>query len=481
MAAASPRSSWYRSFYWRIGITFVAFVVVFLVIQGILLRRTPRTIPPEIFRGPVLAAEVAADPDVVRMLAGGQADELTAHLKSRYPVESDDQIGWLVFAATRDKMSSNTGGPLPGVVRLTALSAFGRRRLTSADTVSAIPTAPVVVEGRFVGLVLVLLRPPRPPSGVGVPREVAQLLSLPSTLVLTVAAVVVAMVIFYPARRRLRALEHAAHRLGEGDLGARAPQKGGDEIARVASAFNRMAGELETRDAALRTSDALRRQMMADVSHELKTPLTAMRGYIETLRMPEVVLDEDRRNRYFETIDRETRRLERIVKDLLDLARYEHGAVVLQRRLFDIERLFENVSGRHERDAQTKGVTIRIHVDAGADQVVADPDRIEQGVENLVGNALRHTPAGGTVTLTAAQADGIATLSVTDTGGGIAPEHLPHVFERFYKGDTSRAADSTGSGLGLSITKAIVERHGGTIGVTSEPGRTTFTIRLPQG
>jgi two-component system OmpR family sensor kinase len=481
MAAASPRSSWYRSFYWRIGITFVAFVVVFLVIQGILLRRTPRTIPPEIFRGPVLAAEVAADPDVVRMLAGGQADELTAHLKSRYPVESDDQIGWLVFAATRDKMSSNTGGPLPGVVRLTALSAFGRRRLTSADTVSAIPTAPVVVEGRFVGLVLVLLRPPRPPSGVGVPREVAQLLSLPSTLVLTVAAVVVAMVIFYPARRRLRALEHAAHRLGEGDLGARAPQKGGDEIARVASAFNRMAGELETRDAALRTSDALRRQMMADVSHELKTPLTAMRGYIETLRMPEVVLDEDRRNRYFETIDRETRRLERIVKDLLDLARYEHGAVVLQRRLFDIERLFENVSGRHERDAQTKGVTIRIHVDAGADQVVADPDRIEQGIENLVGNALRHTPAGGTVTLTAAQADGIATLSVTDTGGGIAPEHLPHVFERFYKGDTSRAADSTGSGLGLSITKAIVERHGGTIGVTSEPGRTTFTIRLPQG
>ena len=162
------------------------------------------------------------------------------------------------------------------------------------------------------------------------------------------------MVLFYPARRRLRALEQAAQRLGEGDLSARAPQKGGDEIARVAAAFNRMAGELETRDAALRTSDALRRQMMADVSHELKTPLTAMRGYIETLRMPEVGLDADRRNRYFETIDRETRRLERIVKDLLDLARYEHGGVVLQRRLFDIERLFENVAGRHEREAHTR-------------------------------------------------------------------------------------------------------------------------------
>jgi signal transduction histidine kinase len=292
--------------------------------------------------------------------------------------------------------------------------------------------------------------------------------------------VVVALVVFNPARRRLAALEQAAHRLGEGDLTARAAQAGGDEIARVAAAFNRMASELETRDAALRTSDALRRQMMADVSHELKTPLTAMRGYIETLRMPEAALDSERRDRYFETFDRETRRLERIVKDLLDLARYEHGGVVLQRRVFDIGRLFQNVAGRHEREAQKKAVAVRIDVDPQADQVVADPDRIEQAIENLVGNALRHTPSGGTISLRARQADGVATLTVSDSGGGIAPEHLPHVFERFYKVDASRAAESTGSGLGLSITKAIIERHGGTIGVTSEPGRTTFTVVLPQ-
>ena len=476
MALASPRLSWYRSFYWRIGITFVAFVVVFLIIQGIILRRTPRQPPFDVFRAPVLAAEVAAD--VAERLGRGGTADLSAHLESRYPLPDAEQVGWMVFVATRDKMFSNTGGPLPGIVRLTALSAWGRRRLTTADNVSAIPTAPVIFEGRFVGLVLVLVRP-APPSNF--PFMVAQLLSLPSTIVLTAAAVLVAMVIFYPARRRLRALERAAQRLGGGDLSARAAQRGGDEIARVAAAFNLMAGELETRDAALRTSDALRRQMMADVSHELKTPLTAMRGYIETLRMPEVVLDQDRRNRYFETIDRETRRLERIVKDLLDLARYEHGAVVLQQRLFDIGRLFDNVAGRHERDAHTKGVAIRTHVGAHADQVVADPDRIEQAIENLAGNALRHTPAGGTVTLSATQANGVATLSVSDTGKGIAPEHLPHVFERFYKVDTSRAAESTGSGLGLSITKAIIERHGGTIGVTSEPGRTTFTILLPQG
>jgi two-component system sensor histidine kinase BaeS len=387
-----------------------------------------------------------------------------------------------VYVATYDKMFTSAPGPLPGVVRLTALSAWGRRRLTAADKVGEIPTAPVVVDGKFVGLVLILMRPPAPlpQKGISLPREVRMLLSLPSTLALIGAAVFVALVLFYPARRRLRALEGAAARLGEGDLSARAPQKGGDEIARLAAAFNRMAAELETRDRALRTSDALRRQMMADVSHELKTPLTAMRGYIETLRMPEVVLDADRRDRYFETIDRETRRLERIVKDLLDLARYEHGSVVLQPRLFDIERLFENVVGRHEREAQTRGVAIRIHVERHADQVVADPDRIEQAIENLVGNALRHTPPDGTITLSASQADGVATLSVSDTGPGIAPEHLPHVFERFYKVDFARAAESTGSGLGLSITKAIIERHGGTIAVTSQPGQTTFTVSLPQ-
>ena len=470
------RSRWYRSFYWRIGITFVAFVVVFLIAQGLILARVPRAAPYDLFRAPVLAAEVAAD--VADRLGRGQDADLGAHLKARYPLADDGQVGWAVFVALRDKsMFSNTAGPVPAVVRLTAQSAFGQRRLLAGDGVGTIPTAPVLAGDRLVGLVLVLVRPPRSSN---VPRLVGMLLSLPSTLLLTAAAGVVAMVIFYPARRRLAALEHAAQRLGEGDLSARARQAGGDEIARVAAAFNRMAGELETRDAALRTSDTLRRQMMADVSHELKTPLTAMRGFIETLRMPEVALDADRRDRYFETIDRETRRLERIVKDLLDLARYEGGGVVLQPRLFDIERLFENVAGRHERDAHTKGVAIRIHVDAQADQLVADPDRIEQAIENLVGNALRHTPPGGTVTLRAAQAGGVATLSVSDTGAGIAPEHLPHVFERFYKADTARAAESAGSGLGLSITKAIVERHGGAIRVTSQPGHTTFTVVLPQ-
>jgi two-component system OmpR family sensor kinase len=472
--AASPNLAWYRSFYWRIGITFVAFVVVILLTQGLILRQIISSEDAQDqFRAPVLAAQVAAD--VASVLAHDRGADLGVHLRSRYPPE---RAGRFVFVAMRGgPLFANTTKEVPQSIRLTAMSALGERPLQFSDAVRPITTTPLLVDDQFVGLVLVLVLESRP---TGIPHELGRLLSLPSTLVLMVTTVVVALVVFNPARRRLAALEHAAQRLGEGDLTARAAQAGGDEIARVAAAFNRMASELETRDAALRTSDALRRQMMADVSHELKTPLTAMRGYIETLRMPEVALDSERRDRYYETIDRETRRLERIVKDLLDLARYEHGGVVLQRRLFDIERLFENVARRHEQEAHTKAVAIRIHVGPQADQVVADPDRIEQAIENLVANALRHTPSGGTITLSATQADGMATLSVSDSGGGIAPEHLPHVFERFYKVDAARAAESAGSGLGLSITKAIVERHGGTIRVTSEPGRTTFTVLLPQ-
>jgi two-component system OmpR family sensor kinase len=473
--AAPPNLAWYRSFYWRIGITFVAFVVLLLLTQGLILRQlVSDEDAQDQYRAPVLAAEVASD--VGSLLARDPTADLGAHLRSHYPPQEARRFVFVALPGGR--IFSSTTDEIPENIRLTALSALGERPLQFSDAVRPITTTPVVVGREFVGVVLVLFLQ-SPPQGVS--RELGRLLSLPSTLMLLIATVVVALVVFNPARRRLSALEQAAQRLGEGDLSTRAPQAGGDEIARVAAAFNRMAGELEVRDAALRNSDSLRRQMMADVSHELKTPLTAMRGYIETLRMPDIALDSERRERYFETIDRETRRLERIVKDLLDLARYEQGGVVLQRRLFDIERLFQNVAGRHEREAQAKSVTISIQVEAKADQVVADPDRVEQAIENLVANALRHTPSGGTITLSATQADGTATLSVSDTGSGIAPIHLPHVFDRFYKADASRAAESAGSGLGLSITKAIIERHGGTIRVVSQPGQTTFIVQLPQG
>ena len=309
--------------------------------------------------------------------------------------------------------------------------------------------------------------------------EVARFLSISGLLVLTASTALASWIIFTPARRKLSALEAAAEQMREGDLKARAPEDGGDEIALVARAFNRMGEQLAERDETLRTVDLMRRQMLADVSHELKTPLTAMRGFIETLQMPEIAADEERRTRYFATLERETRRLERIVADLLDVARLENNAADFEMRVFSTRRLFEQVARRNERVAVDIGVTFDIQVADEADQVYADPHRLEQAVDNLVANALRYTPRGGRVSMRADMAGDTVALKVVDTGPGIPAEHIGHVFDRFYKADPSRAATREGSGLGLSIVRAIVERHGGTVDVTSEPGRTEFTLLLP--
>ncbi|MCC7122145.1 MAG: HAMP domain-containing protein, partial [Gammaproteobacteria bacterium] len=285
--------------------------------------------------------------------------------------------------------------------------------------------------------------------------------------------------LFLPLRRRLRALEHAAERIGAGERDVRADESGGDEIAGLAAALNRMSAELSARTEALETSDRVRRQMLADVSHELRTPLTSMRGYLDTIAMPGVGLDEATRARYLETARREAGRLERIVADLIDLARYDREASTLTMRVFAIERVFEHVIRRHEQDAAAMDIRLWMHVAPEADQLTGDPSRIEQVIGNLAANALRHTPAHGTVRLEATLQNGMHRLVVEDSGEGIPAEHLPHVFDRFYKTDHARAAGTAGSGLGLSIAKAIVERHGGTISVESRPGQTAFVILLP--
>jgi two-component system sensor histidine kinase BaeS len=237
-----------------------------------------------------------------------------------------------------------------------------------------------------------------------------------------------------------------------------------------------MADDLTARAEALTTADRLRRQLLADVSHELNTPVTAMRGYLETLTMPEMNLDGQTRTRYLGIIADETNRLERLIGDLLDLARLEGGGGTLQMDDVPVAQLFDRIVARHGHAAAQAGVSIVTDVEVAT--VHADRDRLEQALQNLAANAVRHAPANTTIRLAAHAAGGAVLLSVEDAGAGIAPEHLPHIFDRFYKGDPARSGAS-GSGLGLSIVKAIVERHGGTLSVDSRPGRTVFEIRLP--
>jgi two-component system sensor histidine kinase BaeS len=295
--------------------------------------------------------------------------------------------------------------------------------------------------------------------------------------VLIVGSTLIALFVFGPARRRLKQLQEATVRFGAGDMTARAPDAGGDEVAALARSFNQMGDELASRAKALEVSDKTRRQLLADVSHELMTPLTAMRGYIETLTMKELSLDLATRERYLHIINDETHRLERIIGDLLDLARLEGGGGTMRHEEVPVHALFERVHARHERELTERRVTLAANISNGAEIVHGDPDRLEQALQNLAANALRHTPDGGEIVMSSDVVGDMLRLRVRDSGAGIPPEHLPLIFDRFYKADASRKA-AGGSGLGLSIVRAIVERHGGTVAAHNEGGA-VFDVLLP--
>jgi signal transduction histidine kinase len=313
-------------------------------------------------------------------------------------------------------------------------------------------------------------------------RELGPTLTWVGLVLLAIGAGTAALLIFRPAHHRLRSLELAARALGEGRTEVRAVEAGGDEVSALAHAFNRMADDLGARAAALAASDRARRQLLADVSHELMTPLAAIRGYTETLAMPELKLDGSTRGRYLGIIGDETQKLESLIGDLLDLARLEGGGGSLTLEDVAVKELFGRVADRHGPEIRERAITLEVSVTPADLAVYADGQRLEQALQNLAANALRHTPDGGKLSLTGEAVPGGTRLAVRDTGPGIAPEHLPHIFERFYKADAARSASPlSGSGLGLSIVQAIVERHGGTVTASNAPdGGAVFEIVIPQ-
>jgi signal transduction histidine kinase len=336
----------------------------------------------------------------------------------------------------------------------------------------------VLVNGTRMGVVAVPLGPP--PLAVGL-RELAPTLIWVGIALLSLGAAIMSLVIFRPTHLRLRSLEEAARALGDGRTDVRANESGGDEVSALSTTFNTMAADLQARATALAESDRARRQLLADVSHELMTPLSAIRGYVETLGMPEVTLDEDTRRRYLDIAHQETHKLEAIIGDLLDLARLEGGGDTLEHEETLVDDLFRRVADRHRPTLCERRIRLETGVADGTPLIWVDPDRLEQALQNVAANAIRHTPDGGTVTLRAEPAGDRVRITVTDTGPGIPPEHLPHIFDRFYKADAARAGTSgpSGSGLGLSIVRAIVVRHGGEIHASNGAGGATFTILLP--
>ena len=268
--------------------------------------------------------------------------------------------------------------------------------------------------------------------------------------------------------RPIGRLTAAAQRLGQGDLGGRVPVKGNDELAELGRSFNQMADSLQR-------GEERQRRLVADVAHELRSPLANLRGYLEALKDGVISPDPE----LFASLHEEAVLQQRIVDDLQELALAEAGTLRYHRVHVDLAELLETCRTAHLALAEAAGVTLRVVAEPVT--VHADPDRLRQVVGNLITNALRATAEGGNVTLHAARAGTTdALVQVADDGSGIAPEALPHVFDRFWRADSARGRGTGGSGLGLAITHQIVTDHDGTIGVTSELGAgTTFTITLP--
>jgi signal transduction histidine kinase len=478
------KTAWYRSLYWRIGIGFVLFLAGVLAAQAFAMmwlisrmEMAPGPPPPVVTR--LVADELSA------LLEANPQFDIEEYFRDEYREQPR-----LVAIMADGRVISSDGTPPPedlvAAARVRLMNAersfpsresrfdpgrgTGRGRGRGPGPGRGESVGAIRVNGKVAGLVIAT---PRSPF-----EQLGPMLAGVGLLLVAGGTAGAALLIFGPVRRRLRSLEESARRVGAGDLSARAREDGGDEVAAVAHTFNEMTKDLGSRSEQLHAADRARRALFADVSHELMTPLTAMRGYLETLGMQNLTLREDTRARYLSIIGDETQKLERLVGDLLDLSRLEGGGESLDLQDVPVESLFGRVAARHEREADSSGVVLATIVAPGAEIVYGDPLRLEQALQNLAANALRHTPPGGRIDISAASQPPDMVITVRDSGCGIPPEHLPFVFDRFYKADPSRGAG--GSGLGLSIVKAIIDKHGGRISVESKVAEgTTFVIRLP--
>jgi two-component system OmpR family sensor kinase/two-component system sensor histidine kinase BaeS len=262
----------------------------------------------------------------------------------------------------------------------------------------------------------------------------------------------------------------AADAVAEGDLSVRVEEDKPGEFGQLARSFNRMVGELER-------SDQQRRNLTADVAHELRTPLHIIQGNLEGV-LDDVYAPTDE---HIQATLEETQQLSRLVEDLRTLSLAEAGQLPLVWESVDVVELLTDAGTSFSGQAEAAGIDLRVEIESDLPAITGDVGRLDQVLSNLIANAVRHTPAGGRITLQAEPIKDGVRIRVCDTGEGIPADDLPHIFDRFWKGDRSRTRTSgVGSGLGLAIARQLVNAHEGTICVESEFGQgTTFTVDLP--
>src|SRR6185503_9289775 len=365
---------WYRSLYWRITFGFIALLAMVLLVQTLLfLWLTDRFVgtsrpPSELARH--VATEVSAE------LERNPGVALEEFVRNRF-----SHIFQPFLVVLRDgQRASNRPTSLPPDFGRMAQSRLRNDPARMGPPRQGPPRfsaeyAPVLVGGADVGVVAV---PGNPPPVFVALRELGPTLSWFGLGLLGVGATLTALLVFRPAHKRLRTLEQAARALGDGHTDVRAAETGGDEVSSLARTFNRMAADLDSRAAALAQSDRTRRQLLADVSHELMTPLSAIRGYVETLGMPDLPLDAETRRRYLGIVEEETHKLEAIIGDLLDLARLEGGGDTLRVEPVSVADLFKRVSDRHLPVMRDRGVVLEQQIAPGTPEIRGDAARLEQ-------------------------------------------------------------------------------------------------------
>jgi signal transduction histidine kinase len=301
-------------------------------------------------------------------------------------------------------------------------------------------------------------------------------------VILLVFAGGIAMVLGYflssTVTERIQVLRSAAEKLADGDLQTRVPVDGRDEVSALAVVFNQMAEQLQTADQKQRELEGLRRDLIAWVSHDLQTPLASMRAILEAVS-DGVVDDPETVKRYLNTAQRDVRYLSSLIDDLFQMAQLDAGGFPLHKDSASLSDLVSDTLESFTELAKQQEIALEGNVDLDVDPVRMDTQAIGRVLNNLVGNALRHTNKGRVSVWVRRSTQGVE-VTISDTGEGIRPEDITHIFEKFYRGEKSRSRGKGGAGLGLAIARGIVRAHGGEIKVDSKAGQgTQFTFHIP--
>jgi signal transduction histidine kinase len=268
----------------------------------------------------------------------------------------------------------------------------------------------------------------------------------------------------------LSRLAEAARAIGARDLTQRVKVQGSQEIKDVAQAFNEMAAELQK-------AETLRQNLLADVAHELRTPLAVIQGNLQAILDDVYELDKAEIAQLYD----QTRQLSRLVDDLRILAQAEAKQLPLDMKEIMVEDLIKDVTTIYTSIMDSEGIEFNTQISENLPTIFGDRERLIQCLQNLINNSIRYTPKGGKICISTIKKDDSLDLIVSDTGSGISSDHLPHIFDRFYRSDMNRTRESGGTGLGLTITRAIIESHGGSISAHSDGiGKgSTFTLHIP--